>query len=282
MSSAKVKVVMGLAAVGTIGCILALSGGKAKAATGEPKAAPEKLPPAKEPDARSDAAALAAARKARAISRATGKPDEGAFQTAVAAAIASRSPDIIRQSAEELAKAGYKFAPELLAIGKELAKKSSGKKRATVEDVAQVVKTPPAKASPMPALREPVPKPSPKPTAPHPAPDGAPKGPTKAFADGYADARDLVTYLAGTKKGREDRRVVELYQTKHGLKPDGQYGPRTAGDVASFGIVPPTPWYWPTNWVQAKKDYRAVLNDAGKQYPAKAAEFAVAAGKVTV
>ena len=88
--------------------------------------------------------------------------------------------------------------------------------------------------------------------------------------------------LANAKRYKEDRTMVRNFQKAEGLKDDGLYGPKTALEIADYGVVPPNPYYWPkSNWVQAKKDYQAGLRDAGSRFPELRAEFETAAQKVT-
>jgi hypothetical protein len=70
----------------------------------------------------------------------------------------------------------------------------------------------------------------------------------------------LAASLAGKAKGKEDKTLVREYQALAGLGTDGMYGPSVAHALASDGIVPPSPLYWPKNWNtanQAIKDWKA-------------------------
>jgi peptidoglycan hydrolase-like protein with peptidoglycan-binding domain len=298
MARAAVAVVS-LLAVG--GLLMLAGGGKAHAAEGAPK---DKLP-AKKPDA-------AAADKAKeTIKQVPKKPTAEDFEKLIATILKSQDPAYIRAMAEELRKRGYKYADDLLkaadSIAKELAKQNQPKPA-------------PKPATPKPAPKPATPKPSKSvekaaekaAKAKREAEEAAKKAKKKAdakalkeaaeakrkaeaaeqelrrleserlaaFAVGKSEAQTLTLHLQNKAKGREDQTMVKNFQQAHGLESDGRYGPKTATEIASFGVVPVTPFYWPADHMQAKKDYRAVLTDAARQYPDKADQFAVALRKV--
>lgn len=91
-------------------------------------------------------------------------------------------------------------------------------------------------------------------------------------------AKDLAAYLETTSRYREDRQAVAEWQADLGLVADGMYGPRTALELASFGIIPPDPFYWPSSGTtQAVAEYKAALLDHADADPARAAQWRAAA-----
>lgn len=255
-----------------------------------------------DPNARSKAGDKKARAKATAASRkavATKKPiSADDTMQIVADAIATGNPKTIRAVADELKKAGYKYADDLYALAREIeARLKRGETRANETVINKAVQETKKKRAKRPAATTaPKPAPAPAPTrkrivktkpAPEPAlPPPTPAEPTAPqpdpkFLEGRKMAQELAVHLAGTKKYSEDKDMVGAFQAYEGLVVDGKYGPKTAGEIASYGVVPPQPFYWPTDWYQAKKDYKAVLLQYGEQYPEKQTEFQIAAGKVT-
>jgi len=94
-------------------------------------------------------------------------------------------------------------------------------------------------------------------------------------------AGQLALALIGRRAGTEDRRKVALFQTTNNLKADGLYGPTTALSLAEFGIVPPTPFYWPrTNPMGSKRAYKAALLARGQSDGSRRQEWVAAANAV--
>lgn len=88
-------------------------------------------------------------------------------------------------------------------------------------------------------------------------------GGTSAVDSRVAQARQLAAHLRSVTKRQEDKQLVARFQEANNLKVDGLYGPKTAQKIASFGVVPPTPFYWPRQGAaQSKKawnDYVASM-----------------------
>jgi len=94
-------------------------------------------------------------------------------------------------------------------------------------------------------------------------------------------AGQLALSLVGRRAGTEDRGRVAKYQAVNQLKADGLYGPSTALSLAGFGIVPPTPFYWPrSNPIGAKRMYKQALLDRGQGDSARRQEWVAAANAV--
>lgn len=178
-------------------------------------------------------------------------------------------------AAPKLSKSSTPTAPK--AAPKLPAKKPS---KAAAAAKAGVPVAPPAKAGVIPAAVIPSAENAPgTASAAKVPPEGADNA--EAFRAGQQRAQELAKHLANVKKYSEDRALVKSFQTAEQLKSDGQYGPKTAAEIADYGVVPPTPFYWPANWVQSKRDYRAILMDAAQRFPALRSEFESAAQKVT-
>lgn len=94
-------------------------------------------------------------------------------------------------------------------------------------------------------------------------------------------AGQLALSLIGRRAGTEDRKKVALFQGTNDLKADGLYGPATALSLAGFGIVPPTPFYWPRgNPIAAKRAYKAALLARAQGDGARKQEWVAAANAV--
>jgi hypothetical protein len=97
-------------------------------------------------------------------------------------------------------------------------------------------------------------------------------------------AGQLALMLRSRGKGREDRAMVKRFQSLNpeAGKADGLYGPKTARVLGDqYGIVPPTPFYWPAvNAVAAKADYRAWLVSRARRDAPRAQEWEAAAKAV--
>jgi len=94
-------------------------------------------------------------------------------------------------------------------------------------------------------------------------------------------AGQLALSLVGRRAGTEDRKKVAKYQAVNQLKADGLYGPSTALSLAGFGIVPPTPFYWPrSNPIGAKRMYKQALLARGQGDSPRRQEWDAAAAAV--
>lgn len=239
---------------------------------------------------------------------------------AVVNALATGNPALVRATAERLAAVGYEFVDSMLRAAAEMEKElaKTKEKKVALKKVQQILATIPTRGDAAPSVTKPkappavgpkpapiAPKPAPvKPPAPAPKPAGAnlvdlgPKQPeppvtkppaaplnserTPEFAAGQVRAAKLALMLQSAKKYKENRKMVEDFQKAEGLKIDGMYGPKTALEIASYGVVPPAPFYWPKDWVTAKREYRANLIQYGTEYPEKAPEFRAAAERISV
>jgi len=158
--------------------------------------------------------------------------------------------------------------PTAKASGAGLAKASAAPAKASAA---------PAKASAAPAKALPAPAKVTSSIFDTPAPKS---GPSTSDAKSRDLAAALVQHLERNKKGHEDRVLVGRFQEAEGIKQDGEYGPRTATELVDYGLVPPLPYYWPKNWLQAKKDYSAVLRQAASKFPSLAEQYRAASKAV--
>jgi hypothetical protein len=274
----KGKLIAGLLGLGVVVAVLASGTKKAKAAEApksEPPLTPEKQAEQEKAQEAAEPAAAAYSRKAVASRTAVD------FANAVVAALSTGNPDTVRRVAGELAAAGYAYGDQLRAIADDMEKaaKARGATRASVtETLDAAAKQPEITKQELPATEEAEPgaEPAEEPEGPPPA------QPSPAtMAAGKADAEQLAAHLRPRAKGTEDRALVKAYQTRHGLKVDGLFGPQTASDVASYGVVPPVKnIYWPADWQQAKRDLAATLLQYAQQFPAAAAAFTAEARSI--
>lgn len=107
----------------------------------------------------------------------------------------------------------------------------------------------------------------------------APEAPIPPPDPGLIAAKALAVYLAGFTPWKENRVTVTEFQKQMGLsKIDGKYGPETAKALASYGIIPPAPYYWPAVGTNAAiSDYRATLREKAASDPPRAAKWLSAA-----
>jgi hypothetical protein len=95
----------------------------------------------------------------------------------------------------------------------------------------------------------------------------------------------LALHLKQRGKGREDREHVRKFQKHEGIPETGKYDIATARSLAKYGIVPPTPFYWPAENAHAQmKAYRETLEAHGKheQNPQRSKVWTDAAKRVKV
>jgi hypothetical protein len=99
------------------------------------------------------------------------------------------------------------------------------------------------------ATEAPTTAPEPEPT-PAPVPVSPPAGPSQ---ERLTLAAKLAENLAGKPKGKENKALVSAYEKMVGLPSDDMYGPKVGYALATDGIVPPSPMYWPKKWNDANK-----------------------------
>lgn len=145
---------------------------------------------------------------------------------AMARAIATGDPGVIRATGVELVKAGATQAAASLA------------KVADAIDPARTV--PPSVAVPLPG-------------------PGivSTEDPRRELARQLT--ADLVRRGRLRAKYREDRALVKRYQAAEGLSSDGLYGPAAAARIIDRGLVPVAPFYWPRD-ARAASVARALLD----------------------
>ncbi len=111
-----------------------------------------------------------------------------------------------------------------------------------------------------------------------------------------AVASQVVINQAAKPKWQDDRTLAASFQSRESAAGrykniltgapgvvDGLYGPGTAIDIAeNFGIVPPSPKYWPKNPAPALAAYKSRLMTLAAQDPARASEWVQAATKAKV
>jgi len=88
-------------------------------------------------------------------------------------------------------------------------------------------------------------------------------------------AARLTHMLITAPRGREDRTLVMLFQSREGLRPTGYYGPATALVLAQrYGIVPPKPIHWSESRTsKSKANYRDALRLLGERDPQRVEEW---------
>lgn len=98
------------------------------------------------------------------------------------------------------------------------------------------------------------------------------RGATKGTPSSKKDrALALSTMLTRAPKYKEDREMVRLFQQDNPpLKVDGFYGPKTAGVVADYDVIPPKPVYWSRKTGTADKSaYRVKILEKAAQDPVR-------------
>jgi len=230
-------------------------------------------------------------------------------------AIATADPKVLEAAAAKLDAAGFPDqAKDLRGVAAQLAQvaaQAGGVKAPVIPP--PTVATPPAampQASPAdPAIRV-IPPPSPAPpitlpevviTAGAPGGGGARPTPVQPTINNAAldTVQRAVVNLQSSKKRSENKDLVAQLQAQEkalghyeSFDPmkagtpgtvDGLYGPGTAFAIAKFyGIVPPNPFYWPTNYAPALSLYKARLLDMAANDPARAEEWRSAAQRAKV
>ena len=96
-------------------------------------------------------------------------------------------------------------------------------------------------------------------------------------------AQETALHLKFATKGKEDQSLVKRYQADN--QPDagavdGKYGPKTALTMIRYGLVPPTPFYWPADATTAKRNYKNQLLAEAQRDPVRAQEWSQAAAAV--
>jgi peptidoglycan hydrolase-like protein with peptidoglycan-binding domain len=262
---------------------MAAGGKKAKAATSPAPSDSDDAPsPGGPDDAEEQAARTEALQESLAPAAATAKqtvltvakPSAQQMADAVVAALATGNPETVRDTSAALATKGYQYSAQLDAIAADMARAAAtrGKALATPEETMKA-------AASQPDVNQ---MQLPEDEAAEPG-AGAPATPEASTSSGAgkAAAEALAAHLRSRKKGTEDKAKVKAYQTAAGLKPDGLFGPQTAADVASYGVVPPVKnLYWPADFMQAKRDLAAVLLQYAEQFPPQRAAMTAEAKSI--
>ena len=96
-----------------------------------------------------------------------------------------------------------------------------------------------------------------------------------------ATATAMATNLRNTSRYQENKTLVKSFQSQEGLKPDGLYGPKSALQLATYGIVPPRPRYWARKTVKVdKQTYTEKMVEYSIHDTARAADW-LAASRVS-
>lgn len=203
----------------------------------------------------------------------------------IAAALKTANPETMRTVANEIEKAGYAAqAADLRAAALAVEKATTPAKSPGQPGSKPVIDTTGTTVPPAPSIVLPEMTITP----------GDMSDPTTEPR--YA-AGQLALYLSSTPRFKEDKTKVAAYQKNNlasvqaahtALKKsgkvtvDGLYGTSTALSLArSYGIVPPAPFYYPTNPTPAKNAYKAELLKFAKADPQRADEWSHAASSVT-
>jgi len=212
---------------------------------------------------------------------------------AMTKAIATGDPAVLNALADRLEAQGFKAqAADLRGVAQSLG---------TVGAVAAGVTPAPAVSSKPTTAPAAIPQAAPSPSIVMPPPP-APQVqtlPTQTITASVPTsaanrlASDVVLDQQSHPKWKDNRDLVSTFQTQESAlghyvnvltgapgKVDGLYGPGTALAIAEYyGIVPPSPKYWPTNSAPSLKAYRARLLQLAAADPARAAEWQQAAQK---
>lgn len=120
---------------------------------------------------------------------------------------------------------------------------------------APIPQPPPASPAPAPApvatfpttIVATPPGPIPVPSVPQPQPVPQEKSKAQILAETVASSlNDLIDRFGSVPKARfkEDKSMVQRFQSQEGLQADGAYGPTTAAHVARYVSDVPPPFYW--------------------------------------
>jgi len=110
----------------------------------------------------------------------------------------------------------------------------------------QAVPSAPTATFPMTVTATP-PAPIPVPSVPQPQPAPTEKSKAQILAETVATSlNDLLDRFGSVPKARfkEDKSMVQRFQSQEGLQADGAYGPTTASHVARYVSDVPPPFYW--------------------------------------
>lgn len=201
------------------------------------------------------------------------------FQTRIADAIARGDVNELNRIADQMEKAG--LGPEAQSVRTSASllhnlgvlKPTTGTGPIVPTSPGVPIVPPPSSGVPFPI---PVPNIGLPPVVAVPSPVPLPGGvPVTAESQARrATALAMVTNLKNTSKYQESKGLVRAFQEQEGLKADGLYGPKTALQVATYGIVPPRPRYWAKKTAKVDKDtYAAKMVQYSVKDPVQAADW---------
>lgn len=191
-------------------------------------------------------------------------------------ALLSGDPDKLEKVAPELSRvAGPEAAKDALALAAEWRKAKAAGAETSAVKVTETKNAIVIEAAPKPAPATQIVQAQPVQSQPTEQP-------------GRALAQELALMLKVSRKGTENRGLVEKFERANGIVPGsgkyGLYGIAVATVLATkYGIVPPkTPFYWGIAndyaSVQKQKDqYRALMNLQAEKDPSRKAEWLGAA-----
>jgi hypothetical protein len=114
-----------------------------------------------------------------------------------------------------------------------------------------------------------------EPIAASPLPGVIPFFEPRPIGEKRALASRVAEHLFTTLPGREDQRLVAMFQAQEGMRPSGYYGATAALCLAQkYGIVPPRPLYWSkTDTKRSKARYARALDRIAAGDPQRREEW---------
>lgn len=114
-----------------------------------------------------------------------------------------------------------------------------------------------------------------EPRAASPLPGVIPFFEPRPIGEKRALASRVAEHLFTTLPGREDQRLVAMFQAQEGMRPSGYYGASAALCLAQkYGIVPPRPIYWSkTDTKRSKARYARALDRIAAGDPQRREEW---------
>ncbi|MCW5950630.1 MAG: hypothetical protein KIT41_14255 [Pyrinomonadaceae bacterium] len=178
------------------------------------------------------------------------------WESAVVAAILSRDAQTVDRIADQMSAAGLLSQAETVrgvarAWREEAARQENERRAREAEETNQPV---------VPVTPEDI-----RAAEPPPPPD-PPVNPQRVAAE------ELSAYVLSTTRSKADQAKIKALQIAMGeVNADGLYGNVSARRIASFGLIPPSPFYWPaSNAANVLAQYQQFLQDRAKADPARA------------
>lgn len=105
-----------------------------------------------------------------------------------------------------------------------------------------------------------------------PSPVAVPESPTRQAAVALTDYLKSIGGLKG--RGKEDKSKIKSWQSTLGQTADGMYGRSSARAVMMQGLVPVTPFYWPSTGASAAKaEFLKLVDQYAAADPSRAGQW---------